>query len=108
MDEAISSTNPPQENASGGILKKGDHPPREDAATRQPEAQHIVLQNREQPKMEPHWQPDDQREGKRFSHSCVEPPNQASDQQSDERRDQCGDQTSEQPVLGRASDSFIW
>jgi len=53
MGEAISSTNPPQENASGGILQEGNRPPGKDDAACQPKAQGIVLQRSTQPEDQP-------------------------------------------------------
>jgi hypothetical protein len=53
MGEAISSTNPPQENASGGILQEGNRPPGKDDAACQPKAQGIVLRRSTQPKDQP-------------------------------------------------------
>src|SRR6266568_4293167 len=64
MGEAISSTNPPQENASGSILQEGNRPPGKYDAACQPKAQGIVLhrsaQPADQPAAQPKAQPDEQ------------------------------------------------
>ncbi len=49
MGEAISSTNPPQENAIGGVFQERNCLPGKYAAACQPKAQGIVLDSALQP-----------------------------------------------------------
>src|SRR5260370_1153476 len=49
VGEAISSTNPLQENADGGIFQERTRPPGKDATACEPEAQGIVLDSGIQP-----------------------------------------------------------
>ncbi len=43
MDKAISPTDPPQQDASGGIIEEGPCLPGKGVSAREPEAQSIVL-----------------------------------------------------------------
>ncbi len=107
MGEAISSTNPPQENASGGILQEGNRPPGKDAAACQPEAQGIVLHNREQPAEQSNDQPTSQPGAQSKDHASDWSPEQPSGQANTQSDDEPADQSKHKPIFCRTTDTFI-